>query len=108
MTNYVLTWNKHKGPMIAKMQTKLKIITDWLKDSGLKVNESKTKLCLFHKKDQPPIQITLNNQVINSKNNMNVLGVELDSKLNWRTGINNAIAKSKKALNAIKLIKTLQ
>ena len=103
--NYILTWNKQRGPLLAEMQTKLSIITDWLRDSGLKVNESKTELCLFHRKDQLPIQITLNNEVIVSKSSMNVLGVEFDCKLNWQTQISNSITKSKKALNAIKIIR---
>ena len=35
------------------------MITKWLRDSGLLVNESKTEVCLFHKNDQPKIFITL-------------------------------------------------
>ena len=103
--NYVITWNKHRVNLISEMQTKLKIITDWLRDSGLKVNEIKTELCLFHRRDQPFVQLMVNDQVITSKNSMNVLGVEFDCKLNWQTHIDNAILKSKKALNAIKIIR---
>ena len=89
--NYVITWNKHRGNLISEMQTKLKTITDWLKASGLKVNEVKTELCLFHRRDQPSVQLMVNDQVITSKNSMNVLGVEFDCKLNWQTHIDNAI-----------------
>ena len=53
--------------LIKNMQTKLKIIVKWLKDSDLKVNESKIELCLFHRKDQHPVTLHLNGQLITSK-----------------------------------------
>ena len=81
------------------------MITKWLRDSGLIVNENKTELCLFHKNDQPTIQITLQNVIIRSKKEMNVLGVIFDSKLNWNTHIANTISKAKKALFAVRLLK---
>ena len=46
-------WHIHRAQLIIVMETKLVIITNWVRDSGLKVNESKTDLCLFHQKDQP-------------------------------------------------------
>ena len=103
--NYILVWNKHRGQLVTDMEQKLTVIRDWLKNSGLKVNNSKTELCLFHRKDQQPIQITINDQTITSKLNMNVLGVAFDSKLNWQIQIENTITKAKNALNTIKLIK---
>ena len=69
------------------------------------MNEAWTELCLFHKKDQPTMQMAFNNQVLNSKKQMNVLGVAFDSKLSWQPHVANAIAKSKIALHAIHLIR---
>ena len=103
--NYVLVWNKHRGELKNEMEAKLSLIIKWVKDSGLKVNESKTELCLFHRKDQAPISVKINNTTLTSKRSMNVLGVTFDNKLNWQSHIENAITKSKKALNAIKLIR---
>ena len=54
------------------MENKLKIITKWLADSGLNLNEVKTELCLFYWKDTPPVEITLNGNIIKSKDNMNM------------------------------------
>ena len=103
--NYAVVWNKDKNLLILNMQRKLERITNWLVKSGMKVNETKTELCLFHKRDQPPITLVLNNQTLTSKPQMNVLGVSFDSKLNWQTHISTTIAKAKKSLNAIYLIK---
>ena len=80
--NFALTWHASKQVTILEMQNTLRIITDWLKDSGLKVNEEKTELCLFYKRDTQPIEIILNNVTVKSLPYMNVLGVCFDSKLN--------------------------
>ena len=42
-------------------------------DSGLKVNESKTELCLFHPNDHCPLFIGVNGTQIKSGKQMNVL-----------------------------------
>ena len=67
--------------------------------------ESKTEVCLFHKNDQPKITITLQNVRIESKKEMNVLGVIFDSKLNWSAHVSTAITKAKKSLYALRLLR---
>ena len=81
------------------------MITKWLRGSGMIVNESKTEICLFHRHDKLPIQIKIQNITVTSKKSMNVLGVIFDSKLIWNIHIASAIAKSKKALFALRLLK---
>ena len=103
--NFVLGWNNCISALIVDMEKKLEAITKWLKDSGLVVNEAKTEICLFHRNDQLPIEITINGTKIRSKKSMNVLGVIFDSKLNWGEHISNVIKKSKRSLQAIKIIK---
>ena len=56
---YVLAWNKDRLELISVIEGKLERIDSWLKMSGMKVNEAKTGLCLFHKRDTPPITIKL-------------------------------------------------
>ena len=102
--NFVLTWSQSKQTAINEMENKLTLITEWLKGSGLKVNEQKTELCLFYRKDTPQIEINLNNVTIQSETVMNVLGVLFDSKLTWSNHVSKQINKANKALHAIKLI----
>ena len=52
--NYYLEWNRDLCALVKDLEMKLEMITKWLRDSGLVVNESKTELCLFHKNDKPP------------------------------------------------------
>ena len=91
--------------MAALLEPKLERIANWLVGSGLKVNEAKTDLCLFYKNDAAPINITFNGSLLKTQKEINILGVIFNSKLNWSKQIGNTILKSKRALNAIKLVK---
>ena len=99
----VISWNKCMTALISNMEKDLEIMTKWLKDSGLKVNESKTELCLFHRKDCPKITIRLNLKTVSSNASMNVLGITFDSKLQWSQQMANVVKKSAKTLHAIRL-----
>ena len=103
--NYVICRNKHLSELLKEMKDTLEKIIKWLGESGLKVNDSKTEMCLFYRKDTRPVKITINGTEITSKNTMNVLGVNFDSKLNWQSHVQIAITKSQKALQAIRIIK---
>ena len=91
--------------LINNMERKLEMITKWLRDSGLVVNDEKTEICLFHRHDKPLIKVKIQNVVISSKKTINVLGVVFDSKLLWDAHIASAIIKAKKALYALRLLK---
>ena len=103
--NFALVWSNTVDELVIQMQSKLEMIVEWLRKSGLKVNEIKTELCLFHRLDQPIVTINLNGQQITSKKTMNVLGVCFDSKLQWQEQVALTIKKAKSSLHAIKLIK---
>ena len=100
--NFALTWHTNKQSAINEMELKLNLIVNWLKDSGLKVNETKTELCLFYRRDTPPIEITISNEILKSLTEMNVLGVIFDSKLTWSSHVSKQINKANQALHAIR------
>jgi hypothetical protein len=95
--------NNCKSTMIKDMEKSIESLTKWLKNSGLKVNNNKTELCLFYKNDTAPISITLDGVSIKSTKNIYVLSVLFDAKLSWAPHIYNTIAKASKSLNAINL-----
>ena len=103
--NFIISWSESKVLLVNDMETKLEAITRWLKKSGLIVNETKTELCLFYKKDTHPVEIFLNGTKLHSKKSINALGVLFDSKLQWTDHVALTIKKANGALNAIKLIK---
>ena len=53
--------------LIRDLEKDLEIMTKWLRDSGLKVNEAKTESSLFQGFDHHPITITLNGNIITSE-----------------------------------------
>ena len=103
--NFVVVWNNQISDVILNLERDLEMITKWLKDSGLKVNESKTETCLFHQNDQPIVTIKIQGSSIKSSKTMNVLGVLFDSKLTWGPQVAHTIAKANRALYAIRMIK---
>ena len=78
--NFIIRSNKVLTELMEDMRKSLEAITKWLKQSGLKVNETKTELCLFHKNADIRIEIVLNGTILKSQTNMNVLCVIFDSK----------------------------
>ena len=101
----IMESNRSLQVLIRDMELRLEMITKWLKESGLIVNEEKTEICLFYKQDHPTVTLTLNGKLLRTKKTINVLGVIFDSKMQWSNQVAQAISKSKKALHGIKLIK---
>ena len=99
--------NAHIDLQIAKTNLEISLtnISKWMKDSGLKINKSKTELCVFTRTAHQAVSITVNGTIIESKNTMNVLGLLFDSKLQWGPHVAKILQKADRALNAIKLIK---
>ena len=91
--------------MIKNLEKKIKMLTKWLRDSGMTVNEEKTEICLFYNSNVNPVDVTINNITIKSKQSINILGVQFDAKLNCEQHISNTINKAKSTLHGIRLIK---
>ena len=103
--NFIIRWSRSINDLIIDMQTSLEAIIKWLRQSGLKVNEAKTEMCLFHRNDTRTITLQINNSRVTSTPQINVLGVIFDSKMQWNEQVSKTIKKANKALLAIKLIK---
>ena len=103
--NYLVETGKTKDLVLKTLETKLNKTIKWLKESGLKVNETKTELCVFHRINNTEGSLLVDDVVIESKNEINVLGITFDSKLQWIPQITRAIKGANKSLQAIKLIR---
>jgi hypothetical protein len=75
-------------------------MTNWLKESVLKVTKEKTGLLTFHRMDCLPVTIILIQVPIKSVMLINVLGLNFDTKLNW---FSSKQLNKKSALHAIRL-----
>ena len=103
--NYIVSWDLSKHKSLEVLSTKLVKIMKWLKDSGLKVNENKTEMCIFHRNKNTEGELKIEEALISAKGHMNVLGMTFDSKLNWGPQVSRAIKGANKALQAVKMIK---
>ena len=79
--NFIIKSNKNLETLVEDMEKSLEAIIKWLKKSGWKVYDQKTDLCLFHHQYQRNVLVSVNAITIHCNNNMNVLGVIFDSKL---------------------------
>jgi hypothetical protein len=103
--NYIIKCNKEKKIALEELGRELEKIIKWLKGSGLKVNESKTELCIFHRSNNTDGSLLVDNVLIKSKNEINVLGITFDSKLQWGSQVSRTIRGANTSLQAIKLIR---
>jgi hypothetical protein len=94
--NQIITCSHDINQVKTDMETKLKIMTKLLRESGLILNEQKTELCLFHKSPQVAINIVINNVVVSSTTTVNVLGITFDSMIKWDHQVSRAINKINK------------
>ena len=76
--NFLVKWHRQIKDLITETEHDLGIMINWLRGSGLKVNEIKTKVCLFHKHDTRQINLNLNNCPIKNQNKINVPGFIFD------------------------------
>ena len=81
--DHIVHKSKQISDLLNEMQRSIGTIVKWLSGSGLKVNGEKTEICLFYRKDYPPVKLMVNGIEITSKTTFRVFGVNFDSKLNW-------------------------
>ena len=72
--NFIIKCQKVLEQLIINMKKSLEAITKGLKKSGLKVNDGKTEIGLFHHHHHCNITLQVNECEISSKTSMNVLG----------------------------------
>ena len=102
---FILRIGSDMGLVIRSMEKSLAVIIKWMKQSGLKINESKTELCVFYKHEIAKPTINIGNNLVAAKDFINVLGVIFDMTLSWSKQVQSAVTKANRALNALKLIR---
>ena len=103
--NYIPRFNHSMEALIEDMKKAIESITKWLRDSGLSVNKSKTEMCSFHKREMRVFTLIIDGTSIKTQNDMNILGVIFDTRLQWEKQVAGTITRANKALNAIRLIR---
>jgi len=102
--NYLVEFDRDIIATLGKVKMKSEFLIKWLTDSGLKVNSTKTEICIFYKNDIATQEIIINDVPIKTKKVMKILGLNFDSKLNWSYQVNSSISHAKTSLHAIRLL----
>jgi hypothetical protein len=74
-------------------------ITSWLKQNNLSLNYTKTKIMQFRPYNKAPLdinQLIFDNNIIQSVGNFNLLGIVIDTHLNWKQHIQQVKSKLSK------------
>jgi hypothetical protein len=105
--NFIKRWNPNLEGLEEEMSTTLNVFIKWLKGSRLKVNQSKTEMCIFHRNSSQTTRIVIDGKTVKTRDSINGLGVEFDSKLLWSNQVAKAIKKSYKSLDIIRVINNI-
>jgi phosphoribosylformimino-5-aminoimidazole carboxamide ribonucleotide (ProFAR) isomerase len=76
------------------MSASLNLIIKWLQGWGLKVNQSKTEICVFHCNYNILTNIEADGELEGLKSSINVLGKKFDSRLQWTVQVSTSIKKA--------------
>ena len=104
--------NKRVVSYVQKLyQSEMNKLTAYMKENGFELSREKTCLMLFNNGEnlESLLQIELDGQLLNYKQNIKFLGMYLTTKLNWRLHIENLINlmnKARKRLNFLKIVNT--
>ena len=71
--------NENLELAIQNVSRKTEAVIKWMSSSGLRINETKTEIRIFHRSHSSILNVTLNNTRIQSTNTINILGILLDS-----------------------------
>ena len=103
--NYIIDSDVDLDRALTKVKMKAEQAIRWLKNAGMKVNTSKTELCIFSRKDIQQKTINLFDEQIVSKSTIKVLGVIFDTKLTWYTQTINQLNSCKSILFGLKTVR---
>ena len=101
---YIRFWFLNKSCFIIFAIQGTQHVILWLTQSGLKINEKKTEICIFHRTITVKRIMVISNTPITTTNSINILGIIFDSNLNWNKQYNNAISDANQNLHAIRII----
>ena len=93
--NYMGGKSNNLTEAIEIVTMKTQTVIEWMTLSGLKIYESKTEICIFHRNLPKITNVSINNKLITTKNTINILGIVFDSQLKW----NDQSSKTIKAAN---------
>ncbi|KAI5642242.1 reverse transcriptase (RNA-dependent DNA polymerase) domain-containing protein [Phthorimaea operculella] len=97
-----------KNNCISKINSTLKTVQEWLNNNHLQINSKKTKVIQFHPPQKQPLSLNnihIDQNQVHEVKTHNLLGIHLDSNLNWKEHVSKTKTKLTRftyALNTIR------
>ena len=93
-----------KENAVTELGKALTMMSLWFKNSGLKVNEEKTEITIFHINNCNPADVLINGTNVRTKNTIKVLGIVMDTTLTWHEHVSNTVNNIQSKIHAIRRI----
>lgn len=103
----IFIWQKHRNIhfLKKKVENDTKDVIVELRLWGFLVSAAKTGAIVFSKRNIPEnLSITVDGESIQVQKSIKILGMTLDSRLNWCKQIDDVVSKCSKVLNLLRLI----
>ena len=88
-----------------RIQDALDSVQHWASLWGFKFSVAKCIGVVFTRRNVPNLQLTLQGQPIPFQNSVKFLGLHFDSRLNWKTHINELLIRCRKKINVLKYLR---
>ena len=103
--NTLYTANKNIEVLIKLLERESKSAIDWFKMNDMIVNPDKFQAMILRPdKKENKFQLNINDSIISSEDSVTLLGIEIDSKLNFKNHVSKICRKAGRQLNAISRI----
>ena len=100
--NTIYTANKNIEALIKILERESSSAIDWFKMNDMIVNPDKFQaMILSSDKRENKFQLNINDSTISSEDSVTLLGIEIDSKLNFKNHVSTICKKASRQLNAI-------
>ncbi|KAI5635103.1 reverse transcriptase (RNA-dependent DNA polymerase) domain-containing protein [Phthorimaea operculella] len=103
----VLLKTRDNAESLKKVKETFHIIETWLSDHSLEINNAKTKLIQFRPFQKRPINLEeiVNSLNIQEVNECTLLGINIDTHLNWKSHVEKIKTKLSQFIYALSVIK---
>ena len=101
--NVLSAFAENVSKLINVLQSEFEVITDWFKKNQMIVNPDKFQVIIIDKKkgDQRNENAVIDYKQIKSVHSVELLGIQLDDKLNFSQHISNIFKSATNQLNAL-------
>jgi hypothetical protein len=87
--------------LVANLESCANIVTDWFEANGMKANPEKYQAIVFGSKVDAPVNFTIKGTAIECVNSVKLLGIKIDSKLNFDEHVKSICTKASQQINVI-------